>query len=208
MYSCSNRRVHRLLRRPPGFAVALVITALLAPVVPAVLVAPTAAADPRPAPTATVKPDRYAIGDSVMLGAKTPLKRRGFTVNAAVSRQAYSAPAMVRRKGNALPRNLVVHLGTNGTFPLATCRKIVKNAGPQRKVFLVNILVPRSWEKSNNATIRRCARSFPDGRVTVIDWNSVGRQHPSWFYSDGTHLKSAGAKAFASLIDRAVDQAS
>lgn len=176
-----------------------------------VLPLPAASADPRPEPTQTsaakVAKDRYAIGDSVMLGAKSILKRRGFTVNATVSRQSYSAPGMVRRKGAKLPANLVVHLGTNGTFPLSTCRKLVKNAGPSRKVFLVTVFVPRSWEKSNNATIRKCASSFPEGRVTVIDWNAAARQHPDWLYSDRTHLKPSGAKGFARLIDRAVDSA-
>lgn len=160
-------------------------------------------------PIATAAPDTsptvaYAIGDSVMLGAKSHLKRRGFAVNATVSRQAYSAPAMVRKRGASLPRNLVVHLGTNGTFPLETCRRLVQNAGPSRRVFLVTVAVPRSWEKSNNATIRRCAASFPAGRVSVVDWKGLASRHPEWFYSDRFHLTSAGARGYAGLIDRAV----
>jgi len=175
----------------------------------ATLLTASAQAEPRPqpAPSAIAKRDRYAIGDSVMLGARSILKRRGFTVNAAVSRQSYSAPAMVRRKEAKLPANLVVHLGTNGTFPLSTCRKIVKNAGPTRRVFLVTVFVPRSWERSNNRTIRKCAESFPGSRVTVVDWNRLARSHPEWLYSDGTHLKPTGAKGFARLIDQAVDAA-
>lgn len=165
--------------------------------------APAALAEPRPAP-APAK-DRYAIGDSVMLGARSQLRRKGFIVNATVSRQAYSAPAMVRKRGAELPRNLIVHLGTNGTFPLDTCRRIVANAGPHRRVFLVTVSVPRSWERSNNATIRKCASSFRPGRVTVVDWNPLAKRHPAWFYSDQVHLKPAGARGFARLIDRAVD---
>lgn len=165
--------------------------------------APAALAEPRPAP-APAK-DRYAIGDSVMLGARSQLRRKGFIVNATVSRQAYSAPAMVRKRGAQLPRNLVVHLGTNGTFPLDTCRRIVANAGAQRRVFLVTVSVPRSWERSNNASIRKCARSFPPERVTVVDWNALAKRHRAWFYSDRVHLKPAGALGFARLIDRAVD---
>ena len=162
--------------------------------------APPAMAEPHPSTTKA----GYAIGDSVMLGAKGPLNRRGFVVNAAVSRQAYSAPAMVRKRTSSLPRNLVVHLGTNGTFPLDTCRRIVQNAGPARRVFLLTVAVRRSWERSNNAMIRRCAKAFPPGRVTVVDWKAVASQHPSWFYSDGIHLKSAGAVGYARLIDRTV----
>ncbi len=185
------------------------VTGIVVVLAATLLTVPTAQAEPRPQPevSGVAKRDRYAIGDSVMLGARSILKRRGFTVNAAVSRQSYSAPAMVRRKGVTLPANLVVHLGTNGTFPLSTCRKIVKNAGPKRRVFLVTVFVPRSWEKSNNRTIRKCAESFPAGRVTVVDWNRLARSHPEWLYSDGTHLKPTGAKGFARLIDRVVDSA-
>lgn len=185
------------------------VTGIVVVLAATLLSVPPAQAEPHPQPavSAAAKRDRYAIGDSVMLGARSILKRRGFTVDAAVSRQSYSAPAMVRRKGAKLPANLVVHLGTNGTFPLSTCRKIVKNAGPKRRVFLVTVFVPRSWERSNNKTIRTCAESFPAGRVTVVDWNGLARSHPEWLYSDGTHLKPTGAKGFARLIDHAVDAA-
>lgn len=175
------------------------ITVVAAAATAFVIGAPVATAAPDPSPTVG-----YAIGDSVMLGAKSHLKRRGFAVNATVSRQAYSAPAMVRKRGASLPRTLVVHLGTNGTFPLETCRRIAQNAGPSRRVFLVTVSVPRSWERSNNATIRRCASSFPDGRVSVVDWKRLASRHPEWFASDRVHLTSAGARGYARLIDQAV----
>ncbi|HAN70284.1 MAG TPA: hypothetical protein DCQ36_01665 [Actinobacteria bacterium] len=185
----------------PRFAAVVCAAGLLLGL--SVMAGPAATADPRPAP-APAK-DRYAIGDSVMLGARTPLRRKGFIVNATVSRQAYSAPAMVRKRNGELPRTLVVHLGTNGTFPLDTCRRIVENAGAQRKVFLLTVSVARSWERSNNATIRRCAKSFPAGRVTVVDWKALADRHRSWFYADRVHLKPAGAWGYARLIDRAVE---
>lgn len=151
--------------------------------------------------------DRYAIGDSVMLGARTALRDSGFRVDATESRQAYSAPALVRKKGSTLPENVVVHLGTNGSFPLSTCKSLVKAAGPDRRVFLVNVFVPRSWQDPNNAVIRQCAEAFADDRVHVIDWNAAASAHRSWFYSDRIHLKPAGGRAFARLLDDAVDRA-
>jgi hypothetical protein len=159
------------------------------------------------APVGAVTParDRIAVGDSVMLGARPALKERGFAVDAAVSRQSYSAPALLRAKGRGLPRNVVVHLGTNGSFPLETCRKLVRTAGPDRRVFLVTVSVPRSWEAANNRVLRSCARSFAPDRVTVVDWKAVAQRNPGWFYSDRVHLKPAGAEAFARLIDTAVD---
>lgn len=161
------------------------------------------------APGAVAAPsaDRYALGDSVMLGARSDLRDLGFVVDASESRQSYSAPALLRKRSGSLPENVVVHLGTNGTFPLSTCRSIVRAAGPERRVFLVTVSVPRSWERANNATIRRCADAFPDDRVHVVDWKKEAADHRSWLYSDRIHLKPAGAAAFARLLDGAVDRA-
>ena len=160
------------------------------------------------APAHATDTDRYALGDSVMLGAKARLKALGFgVVDAKESRQAYSGPAELRKRGADLPQNVVIHLGTNGTFPLSTCKGMVKAAGPDRRVFLVTIHVPRSWTKGNNQVIRDCAADYPEGQVTVVDWDAAATAHPAWLYSDGTHLKSAGAAAYARLIDEAIDSA-
>jgi len=152
--------------------------------------------------------DRYALGDSVMLGAKQNLKGLGFAiVDAKESRQAYDGPRLIRSRGSALPTNVVVHLGTNGTYPLDVCKSIVKAAGPDRRVFLVTIHVPRSWKKGNNKVIQDCDAAFADDRVHVIDWDTAASQHPNWLWGDHIHLRPAGAKAFAQLIDQNVDDA-
>jgi hypothetical protein len=152
--------------------------------------------------------DRFAVGDSVMLGAKSALKGLGFaTVDAVESRQAYDGPWLLRKRGAGLPTNVVVHLGTNGTFPLDVCKRIVKTAGPTRRVFFVTIFVPRSWQKGNNKVIHECDAAFKDDRVHVIDWNAAVAGHPKWLWSDHIHLRPEGARAFARLIDANVDKA-
>ncbi|MDQ5974327.1 MAG: hypothetical protein QG661_1536 [Actinomycetota bacterium] len=171
------------------------------------MVAGLAAGLAAPAHAATPK-DRYALGDSVMLGAKDVMKRLGFrVVDAEESRQAYSGAAELRRRGASLPENVVVHLGTNGTFPLSSCHAMVKAAGPDRRVFLVTIHAPRSWEKGNNKVIRQCAADYRPGRVNVIDWNWAASRHAKWLYSDGIHLTPSGAKGYARVIDAAIDRA-
>lgn len=160
-----------------------------------------------PAASAAPSSDRFALGDSVMLGARSDLKDLGFVVDATESRQSYAAPALLRKRSGSLPENVIVHMGTNGTFPLSTCKSIVRAAGAERRVFLVTVFVPRSWERANNATIRRCADAFADGRVHVVDWHKAAAGHRSWLYSDRIHLKPAGAAAFARLLDGAVDRA-
>ena len=154
----------------------------------------------------TAQRGRLAVGDSLMVGATPLMKKYGFSIHAKVGRQFSTAPTIVRSYGSSLPRNVVIELGTNGTVSLAACRKVVKTAGSHRRVFLVTNRVPRSWQDSNNRTLRACDRSFKASRVRIIDWYGASAGHPSWFAADNIHLSTKGRKAFSKLIDRAVDR--
>jgi lysophospholipase L1-like esterase len=150
-----------------------------------------------------------AIGDSVMLGAKNQLQRIGVTVvDAKVSRQASMGPELVKKlaKGPNV-KNVVIHLGTNGFYSVDSCRETVRAAGLQRTVFLVNLKVPRKWEETNNALMRKCAEGFSSSRVQVLDWHSISQKKSAYLYSDGIHLTPAGAKKFAGMIRSAIKQA-
>ena len=171
-------------------------------VVAAVAVAVGALAAP-----AQAERDRYAYGDSVMLGAKSQLQAAGFRVDAHESRQAYSAPAAMRKRVDRLPRNVVVHMGTNGTFPRKTCDALVRALAPAHRLFLVTVHVRRSWEASNNAMIRSCAKAHAEQGVRLVDWDAAASKNPGWLYSDGIHLRSSGARGYARLLDSAVDAA-
>lgn len=169
-----------------------------------------------PVPVAQAKPDtsgagtRVAIGDSVMLGAKwNLLNRRDFAlVDAAVSRQAATGPGILRKLGSGLAQNVIVHLGTNGSYPIKTCKQLVQSAGPTRKVFLVTIKVPRLWEPVNNKMLRRCDARFPADQVHIVDWNWAASRHAAeWLYDDGAHLRPAGARAFARIMNEAIARA-
>jgi hypothetical protein len=166
--------------------------------------APTAATT---APASAVRDGRLAVGDSVMLGSRPRLKKRGFRVDATVSRQFGAAVGIVRRGSDArtLPRNVVVHLGTNGTITVKACRAIVRHAGAARRVFLVNIRVPRPWQNSNNRALRTCDAAFSASRVHVVDWYAHSAGHPAWFRSDRVHPSPVGQARYTKLIDRAVD---
>lgn len=198
-----------------------------APATPAVPVAPAPPVSPegRPTPAAahavlppasvstgqavtasSKRRKRLAVGDSLLVAARPQLRRRGFAVHARVGRQFSAAPGILRGYGKKLARNVVIELGTNGTVSLATCRKVVRIAGKKRRVFLVNNRVPRSWQNSNNRTLRRCDRSFSGRRVRVIDWYEASAGHRSWFAADGVHHTARGRRAFVKVIDRAVDK--
>jgi hypothetical protein len=148
----------------------------------------------------------YALGDSVMLGARSQLASLGFTVDAKVSRQATSGPAILRKLGRKLPTDVILHFGTNGTYPLKTCKDMVNIAGPERRVYLVTVKVPRSWESVNNRMLRKCAASFAPGRVNVVDWNWASSRRSTWLYADGYHLRPDGAKNFARIMNEAIDK--
>jgi hypothetical protein len=150
---------------------------------------------------------RFAIGDSVMLGARDELRARGFVVDAVKSRRYDdAAPILRRRAANGhLPRNVIVHLGTNGLLEGVDCDRAVGAAGVHRHVFLVTLKVPRPYREPNNARLRACAHRHDD--ASVIDWYAYSRYHAAWFYGDGFHLTSTGQQAYAAFIDRSVDAA-
>jgi hypothetical protein len=194
-------------------------TAPVAPT-PAAVTAPPAPTPSSPAPQAPTPAPRatqdaaaapagvLAVGDSVMLGSKPLLRRSGVrTVDAVVGRQFGSAVSIVERAAarGSLPRNVVVHLGTNGTVTLKACKGVVRHAGPERKVFLVTVRVPRAWQDSNNRTLRRCAAAYGEDRAEVVDWSAYSAGHPGWFGADRVHPTPAGRSHYTSLIERAVE---
>lgn len=158
------------------------------------------------APKAAGPRGRLAVGDSLMVSVTPWMSAQGFRVHAKVGRQFSTAPGIVRSFGSALPRNLVVELGTNGTVSLAACKSVVRTAGKNRRVFLVTARVPRSWEAGNLRTLKACDASYSSKRVRIIDWYAHSAGHPEWFVSDRVHLSASGRKAFRQLIDRAVDK--
>jgi hypothetical protein len=149
---------------------------------------------------------RWAVGDSVMLGARPQLVTEGVRVDAVESRQFHTGIVVVRaaRDAGALPRNVIVHLGTNGTATLADCRAIVTAAGASRRVFLVTVHGPRPWMRSDNVQLSECAAAYPDRRVVLVNWDRAASHHPEWFYRDGIHLNGTGRAAYAALVTRVV----
>jgi hypothetical protein len=148
---------------------------------------------------------RYAIGDSVMLGAKGRLQARGFIVNVHKSRQFSDAVGIVKRKKahGLLRRKIVIHLGTNGVLIQASdCDTIAKLAGSHRRLYLVTVTGPTRYPKIRKAqNIRLAACADRHGNTRLIDWYRYSRGHGAWFY-DGMHLTQKGQRAYAALLDR------
>jgi hypothetical protein len=70
---------------------------------------------------------------------------------------------------------------------------------PDRRVLLVNVSVPRSWEAATNEALADCAARFD---AELVDWSAVADD--SVLASDGYHLSSDGFGVFATTIAAAL----
>jgi hypothetical protein len=168
--------------------------------------APRAASGPAaPVPSAAVRPGVFALGDSVMLGAEPALATQRYRVDAKVGRQFYEGILALRavNRTGTLPRNVVVHLGTNGTITSKHCDAMVATAGAARRLFFVTVFGPRSWMRGNDVVLRACAARHRTD-VILVDWATAAAHHPAWLGHDRIHPNTLGHKAYTALIESAV----
>ncbi|WP_426595148.1 acyltransferase family protein [Cellulomonas sp. McL0617] len=180
---------------------------LTVPAPPSVLAAPTSPvpAAPAPAPVAPAPPPdpiggASAFGDSVMLGAAAELNARGIGVDAAESRQFGVMVDLVLASAAAgtLGHTVIVHGGTNGPIDEATLRRLLDNTR-DRRVFLVNVHVPRTWEGFDNDLFTRVVAQYPN--VKVLDWSSLAAANRPWLYADDIHLRpGSGRDGYAAWV--------
>jgi len=198
--------------RPPGFPAKpanIAITTTTAPRSSTQTSAPAAATVPvpaHPAPNTTLTPIPNArvtaIGDSVMLGAQTSLRRflgDRLQMDANVSRHFTEGLDVVRRLHDAgqLGDVVVVHLGTNGSIPEDQLDEMLRLLSGVQRVVLVNTRVDRPWEQPDNDAIAAAVPRYPN--TVLLDWYSAASQHPEYLVQDGVHLSEAG-QAYYSLV--------
>lgn len=146
-------------------------------------------------------PIAHAIGDSVLLGAREELRELGVSIDAVEGRQPQRLPGAIEE----LPddgRPVVVHLGTNGRFDHQTCRELQESVDGLRDVVLVTVRAPRPWVSKSNDVIRSCARKFEESTAVIAPWHRMAVVQPHLVYSDGIHLRPAGAEVFVDLIQQ------
>jgi peptidoglycan/LPS O-acetylase OafA/YrhL len=152
--------------------------------------------------------ETLAIGDSVMLGATNSLKTAipGIFVDAKVSRQFWDAIVVLQayKDEGLLPRNIIIHLGTNGAFRDDQFEQIMAVAGPDRRVWFVNAREPRSWEAEVNERLLIDTRRYPN--AFLVDWHSASKTHNDWFVQDGFHLSTLGAQKYSELIQEHIEE--
>jgi peptidoglycan/LPS O-acetylase OafA/YrhL len=177
----------------------------------AIVVTTTAAPEPEEAAAAgneSTSTSVLLVGDSVMLGAKVGLENElgeDALVDGTVSRQMKHAARTfdeLQAAGHA-PAVAVIHLGTNGPFHSDSFDAAMEALDGVERVYFVNSAVPRRYEGDVNRAISQGVERWD--RAHLIDWHSVADGRSDLFVSDGVHLTTAGIKAYAALIDRAVN---
>jgi peptidoglycan/LPS O-acetylase OafA/YrhL len=143
-----------------------------------------------------------AIGESVMLGAKTQLEAQGFVVDAATSRQGKEVVGLLAqlRSSGRLGHTVVIHIGTNGEVSDETFAAIMANLPPEEvtSVWFLTVRADRAWVDGNNGRIVALACKYSN--VWVGFWGDLAPNVPG-MSSDGIHLRTDEAKnAYASLI--------
>jgi hypothetical protein len=152
----------------------------------------------------------YAIGDSVMLGAKGTVEATipDSTVDAVVSRSYRDADSVLTSylARNPTPGVLIVHLGTNGPPTAAHFDDLMAVAKGIPRVLFVTVKLDKSWESASNSAIIQNAARFE--KAELVDWHALADPHPSWFAADvncGCHLWNTTVQvAYAGLLLSAV----
>jgi hypothetical protein len=148
-----------------------------------------------------------AVGDSVMLGARTMLRERmrRAHVDAALSRQVADGLDVLRamQADDLLGDAVVIHLGNNGSFTSSQFDEMMQILSEVDRIVVVSVKVPRRWEGSVNRTLVEGAERYPS--VAFVDWHSQWHSCPGEvFASDGVHLAASGASCYAELIAAAL----
>jgi peptidoglycan/LPS O-acetylase OafA/YrhL len=155
---------------------------------------------PSTAPPTTVLIDKpyFAVGESVMLGAKPVLDARGITTVAEVSKgpdwelqQLQEAKTKYR-----ITHGVVIQLGTNGTVTREQYEAVLAQVSDLNLVVVMTVKAPKPWIAGNNDIIRSLPATHPN--VKVLDWEvrSVEIAGHLSGSDGGIHLSDDTAKQF------------
>ncbi len=166
----------------------------------AVAPAPTTV-PPSTAPPTTVLIDKpyFAVGESVMLGAKPVLDARGITTVAEVSKGPDWELEQLRlaKTKYRLTHGVVIQLGTNGTVTPEQYEAVLAEVADVPRVVVMTVKAPKPWIDGNNEIIRALPATHPN--VVVLDWQVRAEEvadHLSNSVDGGVHLSDDTSKQF------------
>jgi peptidoglycan/LPS O-acetylase OafA/YrhL len=150
-------------------------------------------------------PVALALGDSVMVDARTGLARRvgpGLTLDAAVGRQPGEIISLLHGYAAAgrLPDEVVIQMGDNGPVWRDDLVRLHDALRGVPHVYLVNVDVPRSWQGEVNSILSEAARNW--GQAELLDWHEIASSKR--LTTDGVHLTAQGIRLYSRLIASAV----
>ena len=160
-----------------------------------------------PVPSATPDPTfdpgpASAIGDSVLLGARSAVKQAipGIRVDASVARMPGAFIGDIRNliADKTLAPIVVIHPGTNGVLTENMLRNMLDQLAGYSRVVVVNADVPRVWRDPNNEVVAQVVPDYPN--AVIADWYTASAGKREYFVSDGVHLTAKGAAAYAQVI--------
>ncbi|MCA9845973.1 MAG: hypothetical protein KC491_15070, partial [Dehalococcoidia bacterium] len=141
-----------------------------------------------------------AVGDSVMLGAAREMGAAvdGIDVDAQVSRSLGAAIAILedRKARGILADTVVLHIGNNGPVTDEQIDRVAEIVGDRRTIIL-SLRVPRWWEAENNQVLIRGAGRYG---FEMLDWQAASGERPEILWTDGIHLRPAGAVFYTELL--------
>ncbi|CAM3122899.1 SGNH/GDSL hydrolase family protein [Lactiplantibacillus plajomi] len=151
--------------------------------------------------------DVTGIGDSIMVRTTPDFKEifKSFNANAKVGRQVSAAPAIITqlKSADAIKKNVLVNLGTNGPTDAATIDGIIEQIGSDHQIYWVNTRVPgKKWQDANNQLIKAAAKKYDN--VHLIDWLYVSGSNDDWFDDDNLHPNSLGQREYTATIGQAM----
>jgi hypothetical protein len=153
----------------------------------------------------------YAVGESVMLGAKNALEVGGIVVDAAKSRQGTAIAEIIEsmRAEGLIENVIVIQTGTNGPVSKDTFDRIMKvlPAETTPLVVFLTVRAPRAWIDPNNELIRALPDEYPN--VRVLDWavESDAIESELSRSDGGIHLATRAAmQYYANLVFDAIER--
>lgn len=145
-----------------------------------------------------------AIGDSVFLDIKPTLEKKfpHIHIDAKVSRQFHHLPALLDEmdKSNAIRKNVLIALGTNGFIYKRNLIWVVDFLSKKgANIIFIVPYAPEEWQTHNSQILREFAQKYPN--IVLIDWESASKKETqNVFVEDKTHLNSYGLKVYAKLV--------
>jgi len=176
-----------------------------APIAPPAAAPAPAPTDPLPGYPASAFNAVTIIGESVTLGAARAIQDHWgphVQIDAVEGRQFHDGVAVLEALAAAgrLTPVVILHLGNNGVAQPEWWDRAVAAVGPERRLVVVSVRVPKRWEGQVNGEVLRVVGQHPN--AVLADWNTVSSSEPGLLIADGVHPTPRGIEVYRDLLVR------